>query len=124
MARGRSVLRSLSGSRKTSFRETAVSTDLGTTIRDRLERRSRAAAKRERRAVAILLIGPLTMLAGLVWAIAQPYRIVFLDHEGKGVYDFLAQPPLLVALVGLFFTFAIARGLAQDLEREGDDPES
>ena len=41
------------------------------------------------------------MLGGLVWAVAQPYRIVFLDPDGKGLYDYLVQPPLLVALVGL-----------------------
>ena len=53
--------------------------------------------------VAVLLIGPLTMFAGLVWAIVQP--------------------PLLVALVGLVFMMLIAPGLAEDLEREGDGPE-
>ena len=101
-----------------------MSTDLGTTIRERLERRSRAAARRERRVIAILLIGPLTMLGGLVWAVAQPYRIVFLDREDKGVWDFLVQPPLLVGLVGLIFMVVIAPGLAEDLERESDGPES
>lgn len=64
------------------------------------------------------------MLGGLVWAIAQPYRIVFLYHEGKGAYDFLVQPPLLVGLVGLVFMVVIAPGLAEDLERDGDGPES
>lgn len=73
--------------------------------------------------MAILLIGPLTMLGGLVWAVAQPYRIVFLEREGKGVWDFLVQPPLLVGLVGLIFMVLIAPGLAEDLEREGDGPE-
>jgi hypothetical protein len=63
------------------------------------------------------------MFAGLVWAIAQPYRIVFLEPEGKNVYDFLVQPPLLVGLVGLVFMVLIAPGLAEDLEREDDGPE-
>ena len=72
----------------------------------------------------MLLIGPLTMFAGLIWAIAQPYRIVFLDPAGKNAYDFLVQPPLLVGLVGLVFMLLIAPGLAEDLEREGDGPES
>jgi hypothetical protein len=100
-----------------------VSTDLGTSIRERLERRSSAAAGRERRALAILLIGPLTMFGGLLWAIAQPYRIVFLEREGKGVWDFVVQPPLLVGLVGLIFMVLIAPSLVEDLEREGDGPE-
>ncbi len=91
---------------------------------DRRERRSDTAARREPRVVAILLIGPLTMLAGLVWAVAQPYRIVFLEPAGKGLYDYLAQPPLLVLIVGLGFMVAIAPGLVADVEREDDGPET
>jgi hypothetical protein len=100
-----------------------VSSDFATGIRERLERRSSRAARRQRRVVAVLLLGPLTMFGGLVWAIAQPYRIAFLNPEGKGAYDFLVQPPLLVALVGLVFMVVIAPGLAEDLERESDGPE-
>jgi hypothetical protein len=81
------------------------------------------AARRERR-VAIVLIGPLTMLGGLIWAIAQPYRVVFLEWDGKGVWDFLVQPPLLVGLVGLIYMLVIAPGLVEDLEGESDGPES
>jgi hypothetical protein len=80
--------------------------------------------RRERRVVAILLLGPVTMLGGLVWAIAQPYRIAFLHHDGKGAYDYLVQPPLLVCLVGIVFMLVIAPGLAEDLESKGDGPES
>ena len=101
-----------------------MSSDFATGIRERFERRSRQARERQRRVVAVLLIGPLTMVAGLLWAIAQPYRIVFLYPEGKNAYDFLVQPPLLVGLVGLVFMLLIAPGLAEDLEREGDGPES
>lgn len=71
-----------------------------------------------------MLLGPLTMFSGLVWAIAQPYRITFLNPEGKGAYDFLVQPPLLVGLVGVVFMVLIAPGLVEDLERESDGPES
>jgi hypothetical protein len=72
----------------------------------------------------VLLLGPATMIGGLVWAIAQPYRIVFLYRDGKGLYDYLVQPPLLVVLVGILYMVLIAPGLAEDLEREGDGPES
>lgn len=75
-------------------------------------------ARRPWRALAVQLLGPLTILGGLVWAVAQPYRIVFLDRQGQGVYDYLFQPPLLVVLVGLVFTFCIAPGLVEDLEAE------
>jgi hypothetical protein len=66
------------------------------------------------------------MIGGLVWAIAQPYRIAFLYRDGKGLYDYLVQPPLLVVVVGVLFMVLIAPGLAEDLEREGegDGPES
>ncbi len=62
------------------------------------------------------LLGPLTVLAGVVWAVVQPYRIAFLYPEGKGAYDFLVQPPLLVCLVGLVFALLVAPGLLEDLE--------
>jgi hypothetical protein len=71
----------------------------------------------------VLLIGPITMAAGIVWAVAQPYRIAFLHPEGKGAYDYLVQPPLLVVVVGLLYLLLIAPGLAEDLEREDDGPE-
>ena len=78
---------------------------------------------RTSRALAVQALGPLTILGGIVWAVAQPYRIVLLDREGQGVYDYLFQPPLLVVLVGLVFTFCIAPGLVEDLVvEEGRDP--
>jgi hypothetical protein len=72
--------------------------------------------RRSGRAVAIEFLGPLTILGGIVWSIFQPYRIVFLDRDADlGLYDYLIQPPLLVIVVGLIFTFAIAPGLLEDL---------
>jgi hypothetical protein len=88
-----------------------------------LERRSSGVA-RQRHVLTVLLLGPLTMFAGLVWAIAQPYRIAFLHPEGKGAYDYLVEPPLLVVLVGLVYMLFIAPGLVEDLERGEDGPES
>jgi hypothetical protein len=74
------------------------------------------------RAFAVQLLGPFTMLAGVVWAVAQPYRIAFLDPDGKGLYDYLVQPPLLVFLVGAAFSLVIAPGLVDDLEGEEHGP--
>jgi hypothetical protein len=71
------------------------------------------------RVLAIEAIGPLTIVAGVVWAIAQPYRIVFIEREGKGLYDYLMQGPVLVAAVGLFFAVAVAPALVDDLN-DGD----
>jgi hypothetical protein len=73
----------------------------------------------------VQLLGPLTVVGGLVWAVAQPYRIVLLDREGSGLYDYLFQGPLLAIAVGLVYTFAIAPGLVEDLEqteRNGSAP--
>jgi len=78
--------------------------------------------RRSGRELAIEFLGPVTILGGFVWAILQPYRIVFLDPTGKGFYDFLIQPPLLVIVVGLLFAFAIAPGLLEDL-RSADGSE-
>jgi hypothetical protein len=71
--------------------------------------------RRSLRALAIESLGPLTILGGVVWIIFQPYRIVFFDRAGKGFYDYLVQPPLLVIGVGLLFALAIAPGLIDDL---------
>lgn len=107
-----------------------MSSEIATTIRRRVVRRegevrhARVDTRRQRRIVAVQFLGPLTMVAGVVWAIAQPYRIAFLYPDGKGFYDYIAQPPLLVVLVGLVFLLLIAPGLVEDLESEEHGPES
>lgn len=72
--------------------------------------------------MAIQLIGPLTILAGIVWAVAQPYRIVLSGGQGTGFYDLLVQPPLLVVAVGLVYALWIAPGLVADLEDDARAP--
>jgi hypothetical protein len=96
-----------------------VSSDVATSIpRERARQ-----ARRPWRPLAIQLLGPLTILGGLVWAVAQPYRIVLLDRDGRGLYDYLFQAPLLAIAVGMLFTLAIAPGLVEDLEAaERDGP--
>lgn len=98
-----------------------MSSDIATGIpRDDARRRI---ARRTWRSLVVQLLGPITIVGGVVWAVAQPYRIVFLDRGGHGVYDYLFQPPLLVVVVGLVFALAIAPGLVEDLENaESDDP--
>jgi hypothetical protein len=56
------------------------------------------------------------MLAGVVWALAQPYRITLLHPSGQGFWWLVAEPPLYVILAGLVFR-RVARGVAEDLER-------
>ena len=99
-----------------------MSSDIATGIPEAAARPRRVDVARPKRALAVLLLGPLTILAGLVWAVAQPYRIVFLDRADRGLYDYLVQPPLLVGLVGVVFALVVAPGLVEDLESEGDGP--
>jgi hypothetical protein len=76
------------------------------------------AARRTLRVAAIEVMGPLTMVAGVIWAIAQPYRLAILHPHGRGFYDWLVEPPLLVILVGVFFAGVIAPGIVEDLRGE------
>jgi hypothetical protein len=75
-----------------------------------------AVAVRSLRVRAISLLGPTTMLGGLVWAVLQPYRLTLLHPHHQGFWWLAVEPPLLVAAAGLFFALAIARPLVADLE--------
>ena len=75
------------------------------------------AARRGLRVLAIEALGPLTVLGGIVWAFAQPYRVTFFYPDGKGIWEWLVQPPLLVVLVGLLFSLVVAPGVVDDLEQ-------
>jgi hypothetical protein len=79
------------------------------------------AARRSLRLLALQTIGPLTVLAGLVWAVAQPYRLTLLHPRGEGFWALAVQPPLLVAAVGVLFAVVVAPGLLADLEPPADD---
>jgi hypothetical protein len=88
-----------------------MSSELVSQLEERAERRTI-------RMVAIEALGPLTMLGGVVWAIAQPYRVALFHPAGKGFYDWLVEPPLLVVGVGLLFAAVIAPGILEDLRSE------
>jgi hypothetical protein len=81
---------------------------------------SEAAGVRSRTAKARLVaaLGPLTMLAGVVWGFLQPYRITLLHPHGEGFWWLLVEPPLLVVGAGLVFALLLAPGLIEDLEAE------
>ena len=81
-------------------------------------------SRRGFRVLAVEALGPLTVLGGIVWAFAQPYRVTFFYPEGKGFWDWVVQPPLLVVLVGLLFALVVAPGIVDDLEsaERGDAP--
>jgi hypothetical protein len=74
---------------------------------------------RERRGArvrAVSALGPLTALAGVFWALAQPDRLTLLHPRGQGFWWLLIEPPLLVAAAGLAFWLVVARPLVADLE--------
>ena len=83
---------------------------------------ARVRTRHSRRNTAVSALGPLTALAGLVWALVQPYRVTILDPDKHGFWYLAIQPPLLVILVGAIFHFWVVPGLIADLEeaeREG-----
>jgi phosphotransferase system glucose/maltose/N-acetylglucosamine-specific IIC component len=64
----------------------------------------------------VLSIGPATALAGIAWALLQPWRLTLLHPFGQGFWWLFAEPPLYVVLVGVLFRLLIAPGLVQDIE--------
>ena len=84
-----------------------------------LQAQSEARERVRTRARVVLAIGPLTSVAGIVWAVAQPWRLTLLHPAGQGFWWLFAEPPLYVALVGLLFRFVVAPGIAADLEADG-----
>ena len=75
------------------------------------------------RARAVSLIGPLTIVAGIVWAILQPYRITLLHPRGQGFWFLFVQPPLFVIAAGVVFALLVARPLIADLEAAEEEAE-
>jgi hypothetical protein len=68
------------------------------------------------RSRVISALGPVTSLAGVLWALIQPYRVTLLHPHGQGFWWLFVEPPLLVIAVGLVFCFLVAPGVLEDLE--------
>jgi len=75
--------------------------------------------RRSARALAVLSLGPLTVVAGVAWALLQPWRVTLLHPYGQGFWWLVVEPSLLVILAGIFFHAFVARPLVQDLEEPG-----
>jgi hypothetical protein len=73
------------------------------------------ASTRETAARVVISLGPATVVAGLVWALFQPYRVKLFAPHGQSFWWLAVEPPLLVVLVGIVFHFVVARGLVRDL---------
>jgi hypothetical protein len=63
-------------------------------------------------------LGPLTVVAGVVWALLQPYRVTLLHPHGESFWWLAVEPPLLVVAVGLLFHLLVLPGLLQDLAED------
>jgi hypothetical protein len=68
------------------------------------------------RARIVSALGPLTVLAGVIWALVQPYRLTLLHPRGESFWWLAVEPQLLVIAVGLLFYFVVLPGLLEDLE--------
>ena len=80
------------------------------------ERETERTAARSARVRVVLAMGPVTALAGIAWALVQPWRLTLLHPFGQGFWWLLAEPPLYVVLVGALFRLLIAPGLVEDIE--------
>ena len=89
-----------------------MSTEFATEIRSETRRRT------EVRARVLSALGPATVAAAIAWALLQPYRLTLMHPHGQGFWWLVVEPPLLVALAGLLFHFAVVPGLLEDLESE------
>ena len=68
------------------------------------------------RARIVLALGPTVALAGVVWAIVQPWRITLLDPAGQGFWWLVSEPPLYVVVLGVLFRIFVAPGLVEDMD--------
>ena len=55
-------------------------------------------------------------LAGIAWALLQPWRLTLLHPYDQGFWWLLVEPPLLVVAAGVLFHAFVARPLVHDLE--------
>jgi hypothetical protein len=78
----------------------------------------RTIARTSARVSPLSALGPATVLAGVVWALLQPYRLTLLHPRGQGFWWLAVEPPLLVILVGVLFHLLVVPGLVEDLEAE------
>jgi len=71
------------------------------------------------RARIVALLGPSTVVGGIVWAIVQPSRLTLLHPYHQGFWWLVIEAPLLVVFAGIAFAVFVARPLVAELE--GDD---
>lgn len=101
-----------------------MSADIAHTLRSTThphEARARSAVRT--RARIVLALGPLTVTAGVLWALFQPWRLTLLHPFGQGFWWLVAEPPLYVVLVGVLFRGLLAPGIVADLYGAAEEAE-
>jgi len=78
----------------------------------------RPRVRRSARSLAVLALGPVTVLAGLMWVLAQPYRLTLLHPHAQGFWWLFVEPPLWVVVAGVLFHAVVTPGVVNDLEEE------
>ncbi len=97
--------------------------DIARTLERKSKTKDVAEPARALRARIVLALGPSTAAAGVVWAVAQPWRLTLLHPAGQGFWWLVAEPPLYVVLVGVLFRLLLAPGIVADLvDAEGRGP--
>lgn len=64
----------------------------------------------------VLGIGWGAVVAGVLWAVVQPWRLTILHPFHQGFWWLVSEPPLYVVAAGLVFRFVVAPPLLRDLE--------
>jgi hypothetical protein len=80
------------------------------------ERENERTTARSIRVRAILALGPVTALAGIAWAVVQPWRLTLLHPAAQGFWWLISEPPIYVVLAGVLFRLFLAPGIVQDVE--------
>jgi hypothetical protein len=76
---------------------------------------SERAAPLALRARAVLALGPIASVGGVMWALVQPWRLTLLHPHAQGFWWLVGEAPLYVVLVGVLFRALLAPGIVEDL---------
>ena len=82
-------------------------------VHEHVRERPRVASLRPK---LVLGVGWTAVVAGVLWAVVQPWRLTILHPFHQGFWWLLSEPPLYVVLAGLLFRFVVAPPLLRDLE--------
>ena len=83
---------------------------------EHVRERARVASLRPK---LVLGVGWTAVVAGVLWAVVQPWRLTILHPFHQGFWWLVSEPPLYVVVAGLLFRLVVAPPLLRDLEESG-----